>query len=282
MFVLTDGELGTNKIITEFGKFIDSLNTSNFDEIVDNVRSYTDIIQVSDWYHLLKDLRKRFSSNNISIYPNANFNAKQINEILNLDEIDITASGTVSMRDDLALNLFNSENLELLASHEEFCAFAFLFPFTLETIALQSETLTTNARYSLIKIALNVLLLLRENLKSLRSKKSKKSPNIHVQFALEMTCRRTMNTIIALGFAMKYFNENISISRLFTHMVEFIFGSMRRLTYGDDRSDAAINAITKQLISKQILKKYNFDQIHVWVELILQRIILMILHHIGK
>lgn len=78
-----------------------------------------------------------------------------------------------------------------------------------------------------------------------------------------MTCRRTMNTIIALGFAMKYFKENISISRLFTHMVEFIFGSMRRLTYGNDKSDAAINAITKQQISKQILKKYNFDQIHV-------------------
>ena len=120
------------QIHTEFGKFIDSLNTSNFDEIVDNVRSYTDLIQVSDWYHLLKDLRKRFSSNNISIYPNANFNAKQINKILNLDEIVITASGTVSMRDDLALNLFNSENLELLACHEEFCAFAFLFPFFVE------------------------------------------------------------------------------------------------------------------------------------------------------
>lgn len=48
LFVLTCGELGTNKIHTEIGKFIDSLNNTNFDEIVDNVGSYTDLIPVSD------------------------------------------------------------------------------------------------------------------------------------------------------------------------------------------------------------------------------------------
>lgn len=68
MFVSTDGELPS-----ELGKSIDSLNTTNFDEIADKVRSYTDLIPVSDWYHLIKDLKKRFSTNNISMFKNAPF-----------------------------------------------------------------------------------------------------------------------------------------------------------------------------------------------------------------
>ena len=103
------------------------------------------------------------------------FNAQQINEILKLDEIVIKASGPASMRDDLALNLFCSQNLELLAQHNEYCAFSFLFPFTLISLAIQSEKLTTNSRYKLIKIAYNVIISLRQNAKGLRSKKSQKS-----------------------------------------------------------------------------------------------------------
>ena len=91
------------------------------------------------------------------------------------------------------------------------------------TIDIQSETLT-KARYSLIKITFNIILILRENSKGLRSKRRKKSPNIHVKFSLDMICRRTLNTIIALGFAMKCFKENINLSLLFIHTDELIFG----------------------------------------------------------
>ena len=264
LFMATDGETGTNKIHTDFNKFVQGLNASCFDEIVDKISTFPELIPISDWLHIIKDLRTRFATNNISMFPGAPiFNGKQINEILKLDEIVITASGPTAMRDDLALILFCSQNLEILAEHNEFCPFVFLLPFTLVTIAIQSYILTTDARYQLIKIAFNVIAVLRQQAQGLRSKRSKKSPIIDVRFALEATCKRTMNTIIALGYAMKHFNENLSISRLFTHTIEFIFGYMRRLTYGNDRSNVAINALTKQQISNKIFKKYNLDQIHV-------------------
>lgn len=38
---------------------------------------------------------------------------------------------------------------------------------------------------------------------------------------------------------------------------------MRRLRYGNDRSDRAMHVLTKQQISKKLLQKYNLDQIHV-------------------
>ena len=86
---------------------------------------------------------------------------KQINEILNLDPLVINATGQATMRDDLTLILFSSQNLGMLAEYKKFGVFSFLLPFTLVNIAIQSETLTTNARYILIKITFNAIINLR-------------------------------------------------------------------------------------------------------------------------
>lgn len=264
LFISTDGETGTNSIHRDFGKFINDLELDDFDEILDRILDYPDLIPVSDWLHLLKDLRKRFGENNISMFKGAPiFNSSYINEFLNLDNLVLKASGPSSMRDDLALHLFNTKNLEILAENEEFCCFAFLFPFTIVTVAIQSENLTSQARYTLVKIAYKVICELNECAAGIRSKTSKKSPNIDVRFALRMSCQRTLNSLIALGFSLKFFHRNLSISRLFTHTVEYIFGYMRRLSYGKDQVDISVNALAKQDITKDTLKKYNLDSIHI-------------------
>lgn len=61
---------------------------------------------------------------------------------------------------------------------------------------------------------------------------------------------------------MKSFKENINLSLLFIHTDELIFGSIRRLICGNDKSDAAINSIMKQQISK-IFKNDKVDPIYV-------------------
>lgn len=76
---------------------------------------------------MLNDLRNGFENNNISIYPGASVsNGKQINDILQLDDLVIIASDPSSMRDYLALNLFNIEYMQLFAEKKEFCAFSFI------------------------------------------------------------------------------------------------------------------------------------------------------------
>lgn len=55
-----------------------------------------------------------------------------------------------------------------------------------------------------------------------------------------------MNTLIALGYTMEYFEDNIALSKLFTHTIEHIFSHLRRLCYGNDKSDITIKAIAKQ------------------------------------
>ena len=264
LFVASDGESGTNKIHSDFFAFVESLNTTNFDEIIEALKSYKHFFPSSDWFHIIKDLRGRFSKNNIIMFPSAPvFNAVQVNEILMLPEIVIKAQGQASMRDDLALYLFKSQNLSVLAENNEFCSFSFLFPYVLVNIAIQSDNLNTDSRYQLIKLAFNVILLLRQNAKGVRSRTNKKSPCVNVRFAEEISCKRTLNTLLVLGFAMKFFNQNLEISRLFTHTVEYIFGYMRRLTYGKDKDTVAINALAKQQISKSILRKYNIESLFI-------------------
>lgn len=101
---------------------------------------------------------------------------------------------------------------------------------------------------------------MREKSQKLRSRTSKKSPHINIRFAQETTCKRTLNTLIVLGFELRFFDEDLSISRIFTHTFEYIFRYVRRLTYGKDQSYAAINALAKQQIAKDMIKEYKIDK----------------------
>lgn len=167
------------------------------------------------------------------------------------------------MRDDLALHVFNTKNLVILSENEEFCGFAFLLPFTLVTVAILSTNLSTESRYILIRLSFNIIMLLRQNSCNLRTRTSKKNPNVNVKFAQEIMRKRMLNTLIALGYAMKFYKENLKISMIFTHSVEYIFGYMRRLTYGNDKSSNAINSLAEQQISKEIIKKFNLESIYI-------------------
>lgn len=73
-------------------------------------------------------------------------------------------------------------------------------------IAIQSDNLNTDSRYQLIKLAFNVILLLRQNAKGVRSRTNKKNLFVNVQFVKEINCKRTLNMLLVLGFVMKLIN----------------------------------------------------------------------------
>ena len=77
LYVGTDGGTGTNQIHSDYNIFVNELKTTNIDEIVDHIHEHNDFIPVSDWYHIIKDIRNRFSANNIVMLKGAPiFNAK--------------------------------------------------------------------------------------------------------------------------------------------------------------------------------------------------------------
>ena len=115
---------------------------------------------------------------------------------------------STSLRDDLALHLFNSRNLLILVNNSEFWAFDCRFLYTIVAIAIQSETLTAQARYEPIKIAYDFLNELNADSERLRSRKGKKSLHIDAKFAENISFKRMMNTLITFGYILKNLSDN--------------------------------------------------------------------------
>lgn len=67
LFSSTEIETGINALHKNFFSYIESLSTTDFDQIVDEIKSYDSLIPISDWYHILKDMRGRYGRNNIAM-----------------------------------------------------------------------------------------------------------------------------------------------------------------------------------------------------------------------
>lgn len=76
-------------------------------------------ISVSDWLHLIKNLRTRIINNSIFLFKNSEINEiNKLDEILHLKKTVKSSRSRATMRDDLALILTNDENTITLAEIE--------------------------------------------------------------------------------------------------------------------------------------------------------------------
>ena len=130
--------------------------------------------------------------------------------------------------------------------------FLFIIPFVLVTNVLQSTTLTVKARIEVLELAYKMIEMFDDiTKKQPASPKRKEKP---ASFLTNPQLIRAQHTIIAIGHALKYHSSDINLSRLGTHLVEFVFGNMRRASKQNDNSNALINAIVKTEIAKDLLR----------------------------
>lgn len=259
-FVASDSDSKTNILHNKFRDYIDQYEGDDFDELLEHIDKYPEMIPISDWLHLCKNLRTRFANHKIILFKGSQvIDPEIICEKLGIDRKVLTAAGRESMRDDLALKLINFGNLEKLANLEEYCCLVLLLPFVLFTDVLQSTNLTIEARKKLCFISYEIMTLLFNESKGIQTVKSKNSDKVGY---LRNTMReRTQNTIIGFAYALEYYGNNLMTSRLGTHIVEFIFGHMRNGCNGYDVLDKCIFQIVKSDITKEILEKYGKDEL---------------------
>ena len=189
------------------------------------VSNYSKPIPVSDWLHLMKNLRTRIIENTIILFDDSEIiDINTISQILDLDKTVKSSRGRATMRDDLAIKLINDENLSILAENNQFCCFALMLPFVLFTIVIQSENLSIEARKKLCFLSHEIIIKLSKESKNLPQQKSVNTEK--VGYLLNMMKIRVLNTIIAIAFALQDYSEHIMTSRLGTHIIEFIFGRM--------------------------------------------------------
>lgn len=66
-----------------------------------------------------------------------------------------------------------------------------------------------------------------------------------------------------MAYALKDYGDGIMTSRLGTHIVEFIFGRMGNGCQGFDLLDQCIYQLVKEQITKEILEKFNKEEVPV-------------------
>lgn len=259
-FIASDGDSATNQIHRDFQNYINTYDGKISDDFLDYIGKYSKPIPISDWLHLLKNLRTRIIDNNIILFNGSEIiSIKEINDILHLDKIVTNARGRSTMRDDIAIKLINDESLSILGENGQNCALVLMLPFVLFTIAIQSENLSIDARKQLCLLSYDIIVNISKESEMLPNQKSKNAEN--VGYLLNMMKIRTLNTIIGVAYALKDYNDHIMTSRLGTHIIEFIFGRMRNGCRGFDSLDQCIYQLVKAEVTKETLEKFNKDDV---------------------
>lgn len=259
-FIASDGDSATNQLHREFNYYIKNFKGGLNEDFLDYIGKYEKPIPISDWLHLLKNLRTRINENNIILFKGSEvINIHKIGEFLDLEDAVMNARGRATMRDDLALRLINDINLLILGENEQYCSLILMLPFVIFTIVIQSQNLSVNARKQLCLLAYDIIVQISEESENLPQHRSRFSNN--AAYLLNMMKIRTLNTIIGVAYALKDYGDSIMTSRLGTHIVEFIFGRMRNGCQGFDSLDKCMYQLVKSEVSKEILDKYNKEEV---------------------
>ena len=259
-FVASDSDSKTNPLHTDFQNYIKDFEGDNFDALIEYIHNYQDMIPISDWLHLCKNLRTRLANSKIILFKGAKeINSQKIQEILQIDLKVFTAAGRESMRDDLAMKLINFDSLNKFAENDEYSCLVLLLPFVLFTDVLQSTNLSIYARKQLCFISYEIISLLYNESKGIQNIKSKNTDK--VGYLRNSMRERTQNTILGFAYALEFYGKKLMTSRLGTHIVEFIFGHMRNGCNGYDVLDRCVYQLVKSEITKEMLEKYNKEEL---------------------
>ena len=258
-YLTTDGDPKTNEPHEKFDEYLQDLQHLPFNDIIKEVDKYGDLIPLSDWLHVLKNLRSRLLHQNVTVADCIHaIQFEQTCKELNIDPLIYKDGSITAMRDDVALKLFSLENIKILLQNQKWAELCFVFPFLLVTNVIQSGTLSIPARLELLEIAYKMIKIMAEQTKALPASPRKFTKD--ASFLTNIQMIRIQNTIIGLAHALTFYPKNISMSRLGTHLIEFLFASMRRMSHNNNDSDVLVRAIIKSQIAKDIMNKYKITQ----------------------
>ena len=254
-FVATDGDNKTNPLHTDLQDFVKQ-KSDTFDNAVDAMKDYPEL-PISDQLHLLKGMKKRYLKHKIKMTKeSAEINHINEKEILELSSsyspIVEESTSLTSMRDDLSLMLFNTENMYYLGISGHYPFFAYQFIPVLLIAVFQSRNLSLKARIQLCKVGYYCLKELNENSVEYNRKKINENEYL-VRYVDINTSNRLSNNFLCYAYAYKYHVQNIQSSSLSSHPLELSFGRIRQCSLGNDTNDMALNVVAKSQVRDRLL-----------------------------
>ncbi|KAK8881044.1 hypothetical protein M9Y10_003771 [Tritrichomonas musculus] len=174
-----DGDSASNQLHLDFNKYFNSFKGKFNEDFLEYVGKYPKPIPISDWLHLLKNLRTRINENKIILFKGSDvITMQKIGEFLELEDAVMNSRGRPTMRDDLALRLINDKNISVLGNNEQYCGLKLMVPCVLFTIILQSENLSVEARKKWCLLSFEIITQVSKESQKLPHQRSEYTDNV--------------------------------------------------------------------------------------------------------
>ena len=154
--------------------------------------------------------------------------------------------------------IFSPSFLAKLFDLHKWHAIPFFFPIVMVTTAIESSSFDVATRILFLNTAYLMIKLLENQSKNIYKSSSRSKDNFS-RYLSNNQSMRIKHTILALAHSLKYYSQNIKMNRLGTHLIEFMFGNMRRLSYNNDSAEVLQRAILKSQIAKEICAKWGIN-----------------------
>ena len=190
-------------------------------------------LPIGDPLHIIKNVRSRFLKVVISLNTSGtiSFSLSDLIRDLGPDKQylkDLTQLG--AMRDGLAIQLFDMNNILFLLQKGDFILMMALLPLSLLQFALRSTNLPIYWRIYSLCLCFWLCYLHYQTVKFRNKNLIGLTKNINKKFCSFMiiiSLKRLMNTIICIIIAMFFGFDSLCLDRLGTHCLELFFGLIR-------------------------------------------------------
>jgi hypothetical protein len=204
---------------------------------------------VSDFLHLLKNMRMRIINNGVADCPDGKrVSAAGLKAALGDVPGLRNTSANTAMRDGDALALFTPEVVSRCFSAGESEAGRFLTPWMLMALVIREPKISREARLQLLEVSFAILLTWSQTLHPTGAtqgimQNAKKAQGLPLTFSDQEHLHRACNLCVILYYALVKFDDRVlPMSRISSHPCEAHFGSIRAVLREITRYDAWVSA----------------------------------------
>lgn len=224
-------------------------------------------IPIGDYMHIFKNLRSRFKKCKIALDKDAKytFSLNDLKQSLGDSNQYLNDNSFLSsMRDILALELFDINNVVTLLEKNNVILAIALMPMSLFHFAIRSINLPLYDRIYCFTLSFWLLHIFLLNTQ-LRNKRiiglQKNESKEYCSFYSEIGLKRFMNTILAILIAFNMEYESICLDRFGTHCLELFFGLIRGFSKGVDGWERFYSTVGKTVLADEYLENLGISPI---------------------
>ena len=240
-------------------------NHSFFNSYEKHLHSGNLFIIIGDPLHMMKNLKSRFLKCIISLDKSGTISFSLADLISTLGDDkqylkDKTQLG--AMRDGLALQLFDKNNILFLLQKGEFTIMMALLPMSLLQFSLRSEKVPLYWRVYSLFLCFWLVYYHYQTIKSRDKKIIGLTKNKNKKFCSFMSIiflKRLMNTIICISLAIFFGFDSLCLDLLTPHYLELFFGLVRGFSKGIDGWETFYRTIGKTIMTEQSLNELNIN-----------------------